>query len=75
MLVLMSMIILYCTSPGAMKGKFVCKDGNPVSVFVLEDHIVTAALNKPLECCIHGNLKILHMAPDLVRKQCHAQNL
>ena len=49
-----------------MKGNFICKEMNPVSTFVVEDHIVTAALGKSLECCIHGNIKIMHMAPDLV---------
>ncbi len=52
---------------GAMKGKFVCKDGYPVSTFILEDHIVSAALNQSLVCCIHGNLRIQDMTPDLVR--------
>lgn len=54
---------------GLMKGSFVCKDMNPVSCFVLQDHVVTAALEKPLKCSLHGDIKIMHMAPDLVRER------
>ncbi len=49
-----------------MKGKFVCKNKNPITSFPLDSNVVNAALGKSLECCIHGNIKIMHMAPDLV---------
>ena len=49
-----------------MKGNFVCKNANPITSFLLDDHVVTAATGKSLECCIHGNIKIMHAAPDLV---------
>ncbi len=49
-----------------MKGDFISKDSNPITTFILDQHIITAALDRPLECCIHGNIKIMHMAPDLV---------
>ena len=57
----------YCpTSLGYLEGSFICKNNNPVSVYVLERQIATAALGKQLECSIHGKLKVMHMAPDLV---------
>lgn len=51
---------------GKINGSFICEKNNPISSFVVEDHIVTAALGKTLKCCFHGNVKIMHMAPDLV---------
>ena len=59
-------VCLFVCLSAVMKGKYVSQEKNPVSVFVLNEHIVSAALGKPLECCIHGNLKVMHMAPDLV---------
>ena len=48
---------------------FTCIESNPIALFVLDEHIVTAALKKTLKCCIHGDIDIVHMAPDLVRIQ------
>lgn len=42
------------------------RDTNPVSLFKVQDHVVTAALDKPIKCSLHGDIKIQHMAPDLV---------
>ncbi len=49
-----------------MEGMFVSKNQMPVSIFHLEDHVVTAAHGKDLNCCLHGEIKIIHTAPDLV---------
>ena len=44
-----------------------CKGDSPVATFNLDDHIVKATLGKPFKCSIHGDIEIMHMAPDLVR--------
>lgn len=49
-----------------VEGMFLCKGKIPVSVFVLNEHVTTASQEDPLECCIHGDIKIEHIAPDLV---------
>ena len=49
-----------------MPGYFICKSLNPVHCFILEENIVTAALNRDLDCPIHSSVKFVHMVPDLV---------
>ena len=49
-----------------LPGLYIVKDHNPVHCFVFDDTIVPAALQRDLECPIHGKIKVNHIAPDLV---------
>ena len=50
-----------------LKGDFICKNDKPVKCFNLEESIVQAAQQQDFVCPIHGKIKVIHMAPDLVR--------
>ena len=50
----------------ATMGSFIARDMNPIHTFIFEDSIVPAALQGDLECPLHGKLRVIHVAPDLV---------
>ena len=54
-------------SSSFVEGDFICKNNNPVKCFNLEESIVQAAQQQDFACPIHGRIKVVHMAPDLVR--------
>lgn len=63
---------------GKQPGLYVMKNKNPVHCFHFEDSIVPVARQHDLECPIHGRIKVMHEAPDLVSKQllcAHVANL
>jgi serine/threonine protein kinase len=47
-------------------GSWIFHDGKPVHCFTLNQSIVPAALGDDLKCPLHGKIKIVHTAPDLV---------
>ena len=49
-----------------LDGNWAYYDTKPVHCFRLNEGIVPAALDEDLECPIHGKIKIVHTAPDLV---------
>ncbi len=46
---------------------FVWKKNTPVTCFGVEDSIVKAIKGEDFECILHGKIKVVHLAPDLVR--------
>ncbi len=49
---------------------FVWKNNTPVTCFGVEDSIVKAIKGEDFECTLHGRIKVVHLAPDLVRDAC-----
>ena len=49
-----------------LDGNWVFYDAKPVYCFRLNEGIVPAAMDEDLECPLHGKIKIVHTAPDLV---------
>ena len=54
-------------NPVHLPGIYIARNQNPIHCFIFEESIVPAAQDKDLECPIHGKIKVVHLAPDLVR--------
>ena len=48
-------------------GDWVFHEGSPVYCFALSQTIVPASQGSDLECPLHGKIRIMHTAPDLVQ--------
>ena len=55
----------------ALSGTCIFKNVQPVHCFNMDDCILPAVQQRDLACAIHRNIRVAHMAPDLVsRRQC-----
>ena len=52
--------------PPKSSGGYISKDGKPIYSFIFEESVVPAIQQKDMECPLHGLIKVVEIAPDLV---------
>ena len=52
--------------PPKLPGGFITQDGKPMYCFIFEKCIVPAVQQKDMQCPVHGFMKVVQIAPDLV---------
>ena len=52
--------------PPKSSGGYISKDGKPIYSFIFEESVVPAVQQKDMECPLHGLIKVVEIAPDLV---------